>query len=317
MKWNAFRLKTTAGSEDIISSMLLDLGISGVEIEDTIPLTKSEKEQMFVDILPDTGPLSDTAYIKFYLEEEEDKESILGRIREELEGMRAFADIGECTIEESLTEDVDWVNQWKQYFHQFHVDDVLIAPSWEEPVPGGSEEMILRIDPGTAFGTGKHETTMLCIRALRKYVKKDSIVLDVGCGSGILGIVALKSGASYVTGTDIDMSAIEAASENMEKNGIDPLKYGLKKGNLIDDTVFRDDIGYGKYDIVTANILAEVLIPLSPPAYDCLKPGGIYITSGIIREKEDEVIRRVKDTSFDILEVARQGEWVSVTARKK
>ncbi len=220
MKWKQFRLKTTTQAEDIVSSMLADLGIEGVQIEDKIPLTEQDKEQMFVDILPDIPDDDGTAYLTFYLEEEEDVAPILRKVREELEDMRAFLDVGECTIEESETEDVDWVNNWKQYFHQFYIDDILVIPSWEKVKPEDSDKMVIHIDPGTAFGTGMHETTQLCIRALKKYVTSETEILDVGCGSGILGMLALKFGAKHTLGTDLDPCAIDATHENMEVNGI-------------------------------------------------------------------------------------------------
>lgn len=316
MKWNKFRLKTLAESEDLVSSMLMDLGIQGIEIEDKIPLTSSDKEQMFVDIMPEIAADDGIAYISFYLEEDEDKESILANVRQELEDMRAYADVGECTIEESQTEDVDWVNNWKQYFHQFYVDDVLIIPSWEEVKPEDEDKMIIHIDPGTAFGTGMHETTQLCIRQIRKFVTEDTTILDVGCGSGILGMLALKFGAKYSVGTDLDPCAIDATYENMEVNGITRDQYEVMIGNIIDDKEIQDKVGYEKYDIVVANILADVLVPLTPVILHQLKPGGIYITSGIIDDKEETVVNCVKAAGLEVLEVTYQGEWVSITARK-
>ena len=317
MKWNTFRLKTTTESEDLVSSMLMDLGIQGIEIEDKIPLTQSDKEQMFVDILPEIAADDGVAYISFYLEEEEDKERILADVRQELEAMSSYVNVGECTIEESQTEDVDWVNNWKQYFHQFYVDDVLIIPSWEEVKPEDEDKMIIHIDPGTAFGTGMHETTQLCIRQIRKYVTEDTTILDVGCGSGILGMLALKFGAKYSVGTDLDPCAIDATYENMEVNGITRDQYEVMIGNIIDDKEIQDKVGYEKYDIVVANILADVLVPLTPVILHQLKPGGIYITSGIIDDKEETVVNCVKAAGLEVLEVTYQGEWVSVTAKKK
>lgn len=316
MKWNKFRLKTTTESEDIVSSMLMDLGIQGIEIEDKIPLTQSDKEQMFVDILPEIEADDGVAYISFYLEEDEDKEEVLANVKKELEEMRAYTNVGACTIEESQTEDVDWVNNWKQYFHQFYVDDVLIIPSWEEVKPEDEEKMIIHIDPGTAFGTGMHETTQLCIRQIRKYVTPDTTILDVGCGSGILGMLALKFGAKYSVGTDLDPCAIDATYENMEVNGITKEQYEVMIGNIIDDKEVQDKVGYEKYDIVVANILADVLVPLTPVILHQLKTGGIYITSGIIDAKEETVVEAVKEAGLEVLEVTYQGEWVSVTARK-
>lgn len=316
MKWNKFRLKTTTESEDIVSSMLMDLGIQGIEIEDKIPLTQSDKEQMFVDILPEIEADDGVAYISFYLEEDEDKEEVLANVKKELEEMRAYTNVGACTIEESQTEDVDWVNNWKQYFHQFYVDDVLIIPSWEEVKPEDEDKMIIHIDPGTAFGTGMHETTQLCIRQIRKYVTPDTTILDVGCGSGILGMLALKFGAKYSVGTDLDPCAIDATYENMEVNGITKDQYEVMIGNIIDDKEVQDKVGYEKYDILVANILADVLVPLTPVILHQLKTGGIYITSGIIDAKEETVVEAVKEAGLEVLEVTYQGEWVSVTARK-
>ncbi len=316
MRWNKFRLKTTTEAEDLVSSMLMDLGIEGVEIEDKVPLTQADKEQMFVDILPQIESDDGIAYLSFYLEEDVDKEEMLAKVRNEFEAMRAYANVGEGTIEESQTEDLDWVNNWKQYFHQFYVDDILIIPSWEEVKPEDEDKMIIHIDPGTAFGTGMHETTQLCIRQLKKHVTKETRILDVGCGSGILGMLALKFGAAYSVGTDLDPCAIDATYENMEVNGITRDQYEVMIGNIIDDKEVQDKVGYDKYGIVVANILADVLVPLTPVILNQLKKGGVYITSGIIDDKEDTVVEAVKAAGLEVLEVTYQGEWVSVTARK-
>lgn len=294
----------------------MDLGIEGVEIEDKVPLTQADKEQMFVDILPQIESDDGIAYLSFYLEEDVDKEEMLAKVRNEFEAMRAYANVGEGTIEESQTEDLDWVNNWKQYFHQFYVDDILIIPSWEEVKPEDEDKMIIHIDPGTAFGTGMHETTQLCIRQLKKHVTKETRILDVGCGSGILGMLALKFGAAYSVGTDLDPCAIDATYENMEVNGITRDQYEVMIGNIIDDKEVQDKVGYDKYDIVVANILADVLVPLTPVILNQLKKGGVYITSGIIDDKEDTVVEAVKAAGLEVLEVTYQGEWVSVTARK-
>ena len=315
MKWNKFRLETTTEAEDIVISMLYDLGVEGAQIEDKVPLTDLDKEQMFVDILPETEPDDGIAYLSFYLDVDEDKEKILSDIRRELEEMSAYINVGTGNIEESQTEDVDWVNNWKKYFHQFYVDDVLIIPSWEEVKPEDSDKMVIHIDPGTAFGTGMHETTQLCIRQIRKHVTPETKILDVGCGSGILGMLALKFGAKYSVGTDLDPCAIDATHENMEVNGIAKDQYEIMIGNIIDDKEIQDKVGYECYDIVAANILAPVLVELTPVIVDQMKKGGIYITSGIIDDKEEMVVEAVKKAGLEVLEVTYQGEWVSVTAR--
>lgn len=316
MKWNKFRIKTTSEAEDIVVSNLMDLGIEGVEIEDNLPLSAADTGQMFVDNLVEFKEDDGVAYISFYLEEGEDSEEVLASVREELKEMSSYVDVGEATIEESQTEDLDWVNNWKKYFHQFTIDDVLIIPSWEDVQPKDENKMIIHIDPGTAFGTGMHETTQLCIRQLKKYVKPGDEILDVGCGSGILGMLAVKFGAGHSLGTDLDPCAIDATHENMEVNHVSKEQYDVMIGNIIDDKEVQDKVGYEKYDIVVANILAEVLVPLTPVIFNQVKPGGYYITSGIINDKEETVVNAVKAAGFTVLEVKYQGEWVSVTARK-
>ena len=316
MKWNKYTLKTRSEVEDIVISTLADVGVEGVEIEDKVPLTESDKKQMFVDILPD-GPADDgIAYLNFYVEEDQDPQPLLDRVKEALDELRMFVDIGECTITESQTEDKDWINNWKQYFHQFYVDDILIIPSWEEVKPEDKDKMIIHIDPGTAFGTGMHETTQLCMRQLKKYVNKDTQILDVGTGSGILSIAALKLGAAHAVGTDLDPCAISAVKENLEANAVPVTDMDMILGNIIDDKTIQDEVGYEKYDIVVANILADVLIPLTPVILHQMKKGGLYITSGIIDDKEESVVAAVKAAGLEVLEVTHQGEWVSVTARK-
>ena len=316
MKWNRFTVKTKTEAEDIVISTLAEVGIEGVEIQDKQPLTEEDKAQMFVDIMPE-GPADDgVAYLNFYLEEDADKEAILKDVREALDDLRNFMDIGEATIEESQTEDKDWINNWKQYFHQFYVDDILIVPSWEKVKAEDRDKMILHIDPGTAFGTGMHETTQLVIRQLKKYVTPDTEMLDVGTGSGILGIVALKLGARHVLGTDLDPCAVPAVAENKEANQIVNETFDMVIGNIIDDKAIQDQAGYEKYDIVTANILADVLIPLTPVIVNQMKKGAYYITSGILDVKEEVVVEAVKAAGLTVVEVTHQGEWVSVTARK-
>lgn len=317
MKWNKYTLKTRSEVEDIVISSLADIGIQGVEIEDKQPLTQQDKEQMFVDILPDIPDDDGIAYLNFYLEPEEDNETILANVKQELEDLRMFVDIGEGTITQSETEDKDWINNWKEYFHQFYVDDILIIPSWEEVKPEDQEKMIIHIDPGTAFGTGMHETTQLCIRQLKKHVRSDTELLDVGTGSGILSIIALKLGVKHAVGTDLDPCAVPAVEENKAVNGIPSGAFDMMIGNIIDDKEVQDQVGYEKYDIVTANILADVLVPLTPVIMNQMKSGAIYITSGILDVKEGEVKAAIEAAGLTVIEITHQGEWVSITAQKR
>ena len=316
MKWNRFTIKTKTEAEDVIISALADVGVEGVEIQDKQPLTETDKEQMFVDIMPE-GPADDgIAYLNFYLEEDTETAPVLERVRAVLEEVRGYMDIGEGTITESQTEDKDWINNWKEFFHQFYVDDILIVPSWEEIKEEDKDKMILHIDPGTAFGTGMHETTQLVIRQLKKYVKPGIALLDVGTGSGILGITALKLGAGHVVGTDLDPCAVPAVQDNKEANQIVDDTFDMMIGNIIDDKEVQDQVGYEKYDIVAANILADVLVPLTPVIVHQMKKGAYYITSGILDVKEEVVKEAVQKAGLTLVEVTRQGEWVCVTARK-
>ena len=316
MKWNRFTIKTKTDAEDMIICTLAEIGVEGAEIQDHQPLTEEDKAQMFVDIMPE-GPEDDgVAYLNFYLEEDADKDVILRDVRNALEELRTFMDIGEGTIEESQTEDKDWINNWKQYFKPFTVDHILIKPTWETVPEEHKDKLLVQIDPGTAFGTGMHETTQLVIRQLKKFVKPGMEILDVGTGSGILGIVALKLGAGHVVGTDLDPCAVPAVSENKEANQIEEKSFDMMIGNIIDDKEVQDQVGYEKYDIVTANILADVLVPLTPVIVAQMKKGAYYITSGILDVKEDVVVKAVKDAGLTLVEVTHQGEWVSVTARK-
>ncbi len=327
MKWMKFKIKTVTKAEDIIISALYDIGLEGAQIEDKVPLTALEKEQMFVDILPE-GPQDDgVAYLSFFVEEGEDGsllvngesrtvDQIREEIRTELEELRSFLDIGEGSVAVDETEDIDWINNWKKYFHQFTIDDVLVIPSWEEVQTGDEDKLVLHIDPGTAFGTGMHDTTQLCVRQLRKYITNKTRILDVGTGSGILAILSLMFGAREAVGTDLDPCAAEAVRQNKLANHIPDESFALMIGNIITDQEVRDRAGYECYDIVVANILADVLVLLTPVIVHQLKRGGIYITSGIIDDKERTVREAVEAAGLEILEVTYQGEWVSVTARK-
>ncbi len=318
MKWIKFRIKTITDAEDILISNLYDIGLEGAQIEDNIPLTALEKEQMFVDILPIMPDNDNIAYLSCFVEDDGnvDRDEILANINEVLEETKVYCEIGDGTVEVSETEDLDWINNWKQYFHQFYIDDLLVIPSWEEVKEEDKDKKILHIDPGTAFGTGMHETTQLCIQALKKYITPETELLDVGTGSGILSIVSIMYGAKHAVGTDLDPCAIDATHENMEANGISPDKFEVMIGNIITDKAVQDAVGYDKYDIVAANILADVLEPLTPVIVNQMKKGAVYITSGIIDMKEEEVADAIKAAGLEILAIDHKGEWVGITARK-
>ena len=316
MKWNKYTIETTTAAEDFVSSMLSDLGVEGVEIEDNIQLTQDDTAKMFIDFLPELPPDDGLGRVSFYLDCDVDNTELLEQVQEGLEELRLFVEIGAGTITESETEDKDWMNNWKEFFHAFSIDDILIKPTWEEVDEADKDKFLIEIDPGVSFGTGKHETTQLCIKQLRKYMKDGDEVLDLGCGSGILSIIALKLGAGHVVGTDIDDACLTSTYENMEVNHL-PKELGMfYVGNLIDDVELQKQVGEEKYDVVVANILADVIIPMAPVVPARLKKGGIFITSGIINFKEDQVRDAIAATGLEILEINHQGEWVNITARK-
>ncbi|MBP7347735.1 MAG: 50S ribosomal protein L11 methyltransferase [Butyrivibrio sp.] len=334
MKWMRFRIRTNEESEDIIISTLSEIGLEGAQIEDHAPLTAAEREQMFSDDMTENEEDDGIAYLNFFAEIDDRQmltvsgddgekiqktpEEMQTAIRQQLDELKQYSDIGAGTISADITQDIDWINNWKQYFHKFYIDDVLVIPSWETLDENDKKKAkkVLHIDPGTAFGTGMHETTQLCVRQLRKYVNAETELLDVGTGSGVLSILALMFGAKHAVGTDLDTCTIPAVHENMLANGISDKQFELLIGNIIDEQVVRDQVGYAKYDIVVANILPVVLLPLTPLITGHLKKGGIYITSGIIADKEETVRKSHEEAGFEILEIHHQGEWVSITSRK-
>ncbi len=320
MKWNSYTIETTTAAEDLVVALLDELGIEGAMIDNNVPLTSEEIGEMFIDFPPELGEDDGTSRVTFYLDADEtsekEREELLRRVMLALEEQRQYADIGSGIITAGQTEDIDWINNWKKFFSAFTIDDILIKPTWEECGPEDADKILIEIDPGISFGTGKHETTQLCIRQLRKYLRQKDRVLDVGCGSGILSIVARKLGAGSVFGTDIDRECIRSTQENFATNHIEVSPGEFFCGNLIDDKALQDKVG-GDYDIVVANILADVIIPMAPVIPARLKEGGIFITSGIIDFKEAEVAAAIEAAGLTILEINHQGEWVNITAKKE
>lgn len=316
MKWNKYRLATTTEAVDLISYTLAEMGIEGIEIEDKVPLSEEDKKRMFIDLLPDLEEDDGKAYVSFYIEPEKDHDSTLEEVLAAVRELADFVDIGEATIEKSQTEDIDWMNNWKKYWKPFKVDEhIIIKPTWEtvEDVP--EDTLVVELDPGTAFGTGTHHTTRLCITQLKKYMQPGQSILDVGCGSGILSIIALLLGAKEASATDVDVHAVEAALENAGVNGIQSDVYTVLTGDVISDENFRHTVGEHKFDMVLANIFAEIIIPLSGVVKEMMKPGALFITSGIIDEREEDVRKALTENGFEIMEVTHSGGWVSFTAK--
>ena len=354
MVWRKFTIHTTTEAEDILSANLAELGLDGVQIEDKIPLSEEDTKGMFIDILPDMGPDDGLADVSFYVEvlDPEAKQDrmekakkymedpsvdasympntsnvytpaelkkLLEEVEEMISDMRNYCNVGSGSIETSETEDKDWINNWKTFFHPFTVGDILIKPTWEEVPEEHKDKLLIEIDPGTAFGTGMHETTQLCIRQLQKYMKSGSEVADIGTGSGILGITALKLGAGHICGTDLDEEAVPAVHDNLKANGLTDDRFDMIVGNVIGDEEVKGRMGIGRYDIVVANILAPVIVLLTGEVGPLLHKDGLFITSGILNEREQEVLDAFKahEDIWEVLEVNHQGEWVNVTARRK
>ena len=320
MKWTKITLETTTEAEDLVSDMLSELGVEGVEISDKKPISEEDRKRFFIDMLPDLGEDDGKAYISCYLDEGVDTKDLSDQIKGGLQELSAYVNVGSGQIIVSETEDKDWINNWKQFFKPFRVDDtIVIKPTWEELTDRKENDLVIEIDPGISFGTGSHETTKLCITGIKHYLKPDTVVLDAGSGSGILSIIAKKLGAKEVLGIDIDENATKSAIENAEVNKLEIKEgsLGFMTGNIIEDHGIRTQIGMEKYDLVVANILADVIVPLTDVIGENLKADGIFICSGIINTKEEEVKAALEKNHYTILEVNRMNDWVSFVAKKK
>ena len=333
MKWIKMELKTTTEAVDMLSVILGDMGVEGIEISDYVPLSEEDKQKMFIDILPELPEDDGSAVISFYLDTDTNIEELKANIAVELSELRQFMNVGSGELTVSETEDKDWINNWKEFFKPFRVDDsIVIKPTWEKLTEKKDGDLVVEIDPGTAFGTGAHETTKLCIWNLKKYLKQGDMVFDVGCGSGILSIISMLLGADYAAAVDIDPIAVGVTGENAEVNKLTATicekdekgvpvftgKSGLIEvidGNVLENAALRAAVGLGKYDIVVANILADVIIPLSGVVREFMKPGALFISSGIINMKQEAVEAALRENGFEIVEIVTQGDWVSIVAK--
>ena len=333
MKWIKMQLKTTTEAVDMVSVILNDLGVEGIEISDFVPLSEEDKQKMFIDILPELPEDDGSAVVSFYVDPEIDIDELKLQISMELSNLREFMNVGSGELTVSETEDKDWINNWKAFFKPFRVDDtIVIKPTWEQLTEKKDDDLVVEIDPGTAFGTGAHETTKLCIWNLKKYMKKGDTVFDVGCGSGILSIISMLLGADYAAAVDIDPIAVGVTVENSEVNHLTaslcekdgnglPVFTGksgiieVTDGNVIGDTALRKAVGLEKFDVVVANILADVIIPLSGVVREFMKPGALFISSGIINMKQEAVEAALKENGFEIVEIVTRGDWVSIVAK--
>ncbi len=326
MKWNVIRIRTTNDVTDYLAGILFDLGFEGIEVTDTVQLSEQEKKAMFIDFLPELDETDKTAVVTCYTEENVDPGQAISQIREELEEYRAFLNPDAVSFETGVTEDTDWINNWKQFFKSFAVDeDIYIKPTWEPMKEEFKDKLVIEIDPGTAFGTGSHETTRLAIANMKKYLKPGDRLLDIGTGSGILSVIGMKLGAGKAIGTDIDPIAVRVACENAEANGLSVFAGTVSEvpdgsvafytGNMLDDEAFCVPFSEQKYPIVVANILADVIIPLAPVVRRFLLPGGVFVCSGIINLMEEKTKKALTDLGYKILNEERMNDWVSYAVR--
>ena len=324
MKWKKFSIKTTADNEGLVADMLVEKGFEGVEMVDNKQLSDADVKKMFIDIPPELDETDETATVNCYVDVDCDVEEKLALINEGLNELSFFMDTESVEVTVSETEDKDWMNNWKQYFKPFRIDDsIIVKPTWETLTDKKPGDIEIDIDPGSAFGTGAHETTKLCILALKKYMKNGDRVLDVGCGSGILSIAASLLGAEGTLGTDIDPAAVKIAVENAEINKLTSSEICLYEkgqsnfstGNVIDDENLRKKCGLKFYDIVVANILADIIMPLSDVVKDFMAEGSLFISSGILATREEEVKERLIKNGLEIVEVIPMGDWVSIVAK--
>ncbi len=315
MNYIKYTINTRTSACDDICYELTNLGLSALEIEDNLPVHDEIQGKDYEELQPDM-PIDDgLCKIIFYLETKDD--NLINKVKSVIEDIGSYSDIGEGTIKEEVLEDEDYLNKWKEYFHAFEVGDLLIKPTWEQTDTPKGVYKCISIDPGTTFGTGAHETTKLCIEGIQKHVKSGYNVLDLGFGSGILSMVALLYGASHISGTDIDPNCVDAACENFKVNNLDVKKSTFYIGDIASDKKLQEMVGYECYDVIVANILADILIDMSSVMYHALKKGGLVITSGIIDFKENAVRESLEMVGFETTEINHLGEWVNITAIKE
>lgn len=312
MEWTTINLFIHPEAVDIVSAFLFDLGVLGVEILD-YQLTDEERTQLFVDYMDEQPEIKEETEIRFYISKEDQLDVKIEQLKEELSRMSVLMAVGSCHMTFGTTKEEDWANNWKQYYKPFKVGkNIWVKPIWEPLMALAPRDQVIEIDPGMAFGSGTHETTFMCIELIEKYLTEvDGLkrVVDVGCGSGILGLAAAKLGADKVTCIDLDPNAVKVAKENVAHNQLSEV-ITVSQGDLIVEVK-------EPCDVLVANIMAEVVIFLTGDVSKVLKPQGIYITSGIILKKIDAVQEALLKNNFDVIEIQRKGEWAAIVARLK
>lgn len=307
MKWLEIKVKTSTEAIEAIANIFYEVGAAGVVIEDPKDLLNREEKWEYVEI-PD-GIDFEQAIVTGYLPESDEANELLQEIGRRIAELPKFGlDLGSGEMEVSYVEESDWANAWKAYYQILHIGErLVIRPSWLDYEPKAGD-VVIELDPGMAFGTGTHETTAMCLELLERYVEEGQIVIDVGCGSGILSIAAAKLGAAKVLALDKDEVAVKVAEENVERNGVTQVEVlrsdGLKELNL-------------KADLIVANIIADVIVEIAADVARNLKNGGYFISSGIIKSKEFTVHRALEEAGFEVIEKMEKGEWITFVSRRR
>lgn len=312
MKWHEVKVRTTREACDAISDMLISMGAGGVSIEDPEEIREQISKAGSLDYADDIFISSlgkgNEIRISAYFPGTWDEVELMRSIEERVSFVSGFVDTGEFVVEYCGIDEEDWANNWKKYFKPVKVSSkITVKPSWEDYKKENADEVVIEIDPGMAFGTGTHDTTRLCLALLEKHLRTGDSVIDVGCGTGILSIAAAKLGAKDVTAIDVDDVAVKVAQENCMLNAVSA-KVCVAKGEL-------KDMSAANADVIVANIIADVVIDISETVYRCLKSGGFFIASGIIREREQEVLDAYFKNGFELIEVSKSGEWVAMVLR--
>ena len=323
MEWLKVIIYTTSEGIEPLTGVLYQVGVTGVEIED---------EADFYDFLENNKQYWD--YVDEDLKREKHKETSVNvyvsdnaaghetlleikRAVELLKGRDEENLFGRLEVELDNISEEDWANNWKRFFHPIEVGEkVLIKPEWEE-LKEETDRIVFNVNPGMSFGSGTHHTTQLCIEALEEYIEKDTLLLDLGCGSGILSIIGMMLGANDATAVDIDPNAVDIAYENAGRNGVTKDNYHVFAGDVTSDTALMDKLGEKKYDVVVANIVADVIIAVSPAAAKLVADDGVYITSGIIEDRIDDVKSALEGCGFIIKAINRRADWASIICKKK
>ncbi len=322
MEWIEVFVATSQMGLEPVEGVLYQCGLNGLMIHDEADfaefLENPNREWDYVADELVEEKQEQTTGITFFLRDNLYGREQLSQIKSALQSVKETEkelDLGSLEVTMKNVAEEDWANNWKKYFKPFPVGDkIMIKPSWEE-LPAQTDKIILKIDPGHIFGTGTHETTQLCMELIEKYVKKDDMVLDIGCGSGILSIASLLLDAKEADAVDIDPNAIQIAYENSDRNDIDRSRYHVKAGNILEDKELQASYSGKKYDLVAANIVADVIIALTKQVPDYIKDGGVFLCSGIITERKEDVLEALKAAGFAVLDIKEKTSWVAIATR--